>query len=222
MRKFLIISLLGVALVLPGLALARGNNYINPNEGKCNVQLPPDASPVLYRDGGNRISYNMDYDTGIVEATCHFKNSGLDLDRAWVFTADDYDFDYYCRIKIDDIPYMTLDYRVTLTPSGNVNMTCTAEMDIVSDYRLKEDVTLLQELDNGIKLYSFNYKWSDETFVGVMAQDLLIDPNHLHAVKVRDDQFYVVNYTSLGLRMVTLDQWKKSRDSVYLSPDVGG
>jgi hypothetical protein len=221
MRKFFIINLLGVALVLPGLVLAKGNNYINPNEGKCNVQLPPDASNVLYREGGNKISYNMDNDTGIVEATCHFKNSGLDLDRAWVFTADDYDFDYFCRIKIDDIPYMTLDYRVTLTPSGNVNMTCTAIM-IISDVRLKTDVTLLEELDNGIKLYSFNYKWSDETFVGVMAQDLLASPNYRGAVKVMENKFYAVDYTSLGLKMVTLDQWKKSKDSIYISPNVGG
>ena len=129
MKKLLGISLLGFALLLPGIALARGNNYINPDEGKCNVQLPPDASPVLYRDGGNRISYNMDFETGILEATCHFKNSGLDLDRAMVFTADDYNFDYRCLIKVDENYYYTSDFRVTLTPSGNVNMTCTADMN---------------------------------------------------------------------------------------------
>jgi hypothetical protein len=96
-------------------------------------------------------------------------------------------------------------------------MTCTAIM-LPSDVRLKTAVTLVEELDNGIKLYSFNYMWSDETFVGVMAQDLLTDPDYRSAVKVMDNKFYAVDYTSLGLRMVTLDQWKESPESVFLSP----
>lgn len=70
----------------------------------------------------------MDYDTGTVEATCHFKDSGLDLEKAMVFTEDDYTFEYRCLIKVNGNYYFTDDFRVTLTPSGNVNMTCKAEM----------------------------------------------------------------------------------------------
>ena len=40
-----------------------------------------------------------------------------------------------------------------------------------SDMRLKRDVALLSRLENGVGLYRYRYLWSDEVYVGVMAQE---------------------------------------------------
>jgi len=77
-----------------------------------------------------------------------------------------------------------------------------------SDYRLKRDIRLLRMGEDGLRFYSFKYLWSDETYVGVMAQDLLTDPQRRQAVKLHADGYYRVNYQSLGLRMATLADWK--------------
>jgi hypothetical protein len=78
-----------------------------------------------------------------------------------------------------------------------------------SDIRLKRDIHLLATLDNGLKIYSFKYLWSDTAYVGVMAQDLLANSAWRDAVVTMPNGFYAVNYEELGLRMVTLDQWRE-------------
>jgi len=62
-------------------------------------------------------------------------------------------------------------------------------------------------LDSGMKVYSFKYLWSDTTYVGVMAQDLLENPAWREAVITTRDGFYAVRYDMLGLRLLTLEQW---------------
>ena len=43
---------------------------------------------------------------------------------------------------------------------------------IKSDIRLKHDIVKLGALGNGIGLYRFRYTWSDQAYVGVMAQEV--------------------------------------------------
>ena len=72
-----------------------------------------------------------------------------------------------------------------------------------SDYRLKDNITLLQE--EGVEtpnIYSFNYKWDSEvTWIGVMAQELL-DTGYSDAVGMDSEGFYNVNYSKLGFPMI--------------------
>lgn len=77
-----------------------------------------------------------------------------------------------------------------------------------SDVRLKRDVRYLDTLESGIRLYAFRYLWSDTVYVGVMAQDLLAHPVFTHAVHLRPNGFFAVDYARLGLNMTTLEQWK--------------
>jgi hypothetical protein len=92
----------------------------------------------------------------------------------------------------------------------------TDDTSTVSDRRLKKDIIYLRSLDNGIRLYSFKYIWSDiETYVGVIAQDLLLSPVHSEAVTLAHGDFYVVDYTALGIRMITLSEWQKSAENIY-------
>jgi hypothetical protein len=84
-----------------------------------------------------------------------------------------------------------------------------------SDRRLKKEVVYLATLDNGIKVYSFKYLSGDDTHVGVMAQDLLDDPQYRNAVVLDADGYYKVNYHALGLRMISLSEWKQSTRNIF-------
>ncbi len=85
-----------------------------------------------------------------------------------------------------------------------------------SDIRLKRHVRFLRSLPNGLKIYSFQYLWDRQTYVGVMAQDLVRDQDFGTAVQRGADGFYRVDYSALGLRMVTLDQWSaEGLGSIY-------
>jgi hypothetical protein len=78
----------------------------------------------------------------------------------------------------------------------------------VSDRRLKRDIALLTTLTDGMRIYSFRYNWSDKVYVGVMAQDLLLNAKWRHAAALQANGFYAVNYAALGLRMATMAEWR--------------
>ena len=78
-----------------------------------------------------------------------------------------------------------------------------------SDQRLKRDITPVAVTDSGIQLYSFKYLWSDQVYVGVMAQELLNNPQWKDAVITKQNGFYAVNYSKLGFEMMTLEQYQQ-------------
>jgi hypothetical protein len=75
-----------------------------------------------------------------------------------------------------------------------------------SDIRLKADVVRVGQLDNGLPLYRFRYLWSSDTYVGVLAQEVL--PVVPYAVIVGEDGFMRVNYDMLGTRLMTWEEWQ--------------
>jgi len=77
---------------------------------------------------------------------------------------------------------------------------------LLSDVRLKRDIKRLGQLDDGLELYSFRYRWSDTVYVGVMAQD--VAQKMPSAVVAGDDGYLRVDYGKLGLQMRTLAEWK--------------
>jgi opacity protein-like surface antigen len=80
-----------------------------------------------------------------------------------------------------------------------------------SDNRLKRDVALLSRRDDGVGIYRYRYLWSDEVYVGVMAQEVArIVPD---AVACGPDGYLRVNYRRLGLRLMTWDEWEGCRGS---------
>ncbi len=83
-----------------------------------------------------------------------------------------------------------------------------------SDIRLKRNVKLVNNLENGIKIYKFKYLWSNTEYVGVMAQDILLT----HPTSVLTDKlgFYRVDYNSLGLQMVTYQEYLANPNSIHL------
>jgi hypothetical protein len=60
-------------------------------------------------------------------------------------------------------------------------------------------------LDNGIGLYRYRYRWSDQLYVGVIAQEVAgIVPD---AVMRDVDGYLRVDYVRLGLKLQTWDEW---------------
>lgn len=84
----------------------------------------------------------------------------------------------------------------------------------ISDIRLKRNVKLVNNFENGIKIYRFKYLWSNTEYVGVMAQDLLL--THPSAVLTDKLGFYRVDYNSLGLQMVTYQEYLANPNSIHL------
>lgn len=95
------------------------------------------------------------------------------------------------------------DARVRL--SAPLNQALANSVLTVSDRRLKRDVRLLTRLANGIGIYRFRYLWSDQVYVGVMAQEVArIVPQ---AVARGPYGYFRVYYGRLGLRMQTWAEW---------------
>jgi uncharacterized protein DUF3300/endosialidase-like protein len=77
-----------------------------------------------------------------------------------------------------------------------------------SDIRLKHDIVFLGYLNDGLDFYRFSYNGSKETYVGVMAQDVLrVAPG---AVTRGRDGFLRVNYEKLGLQFQDYRHWLSS------------
>jgi len=82
-----------------------------------------------------------------------------------------------------------------------------------SDIRLKRDIVEMTRLDNGIGLYRYRYIWSDQLYVGVMAQEVAeIVPD---AVARDADGYLRVDYVRLGLNLQTWDEWMGSTRLVH-------
>jgi hypothetical protein len=80
-----------------------------------------------------------------------------------------------------------------------------------SDARLKEDIFPLKRLGNGLGLYRFRYKWSNQQYVGVMAQE--VAETNPDAVVSGSDGYLRVDYGRLGLRMMTWDEWVEKQQT---------
>jgi hypothetical protein len=74
-----------------------------------------------------------------------------------------------------------------------------------SDIALKHDIVLLGHLSNGIGFYRFSYNGSDQTYVGVIAQEVqAVAPN---AVTRGQDGYLRVFYDKIGVKFQTYRQW---------------
>jgi hypothetical protein len=89
---------------------------------------------------------------------------------------------------------------------AGINVTWYPESSVTfSDVRLKRDIVALGQLDNGLTLYRYRYLWSEQLFVGVMAQEVAeLVPD---AVTLRPEGYLAVDYAQLGLRLQTWDEW---------------
>ena len=74
-----------------------------------------------------------------------------------------------------------------------------SDESVLSDRRLKSNISVIGSTVFGLPLYRFSYLGSNEMFTGVMAQDVLgVMPQ---AVTRDATGFYRVNYGMLGIEM---------------------
>lgn len=112
-----------------------------------------------------------------------------------------------------------VDQSANAANAAKASAAANAADGIPSDLRLKRDVHRRLTLPNGMKIYSFKYRWSDQTYLGVMAQDLLARPAWRGAVVTRPDGYYAVNYAKLGLKMATWQEWQsKGISAIQATP----
>jgi hypothetical protein len=64
-----------------------------------------------------------------------------------------------------------------------------------SDVRLKKDINYLFTMNNGVPIYTFKYKWSDDVSIGTMAQD--IEDMIPEAVLTNSNGYKMVNYSKV-------------------------
>ena len=73
-----------------------------------------------------------------------------------------------------------------------------------SDIRLKDNVRFLRRVGS-YNFYSFSYLNNPTKYVGVMAQEII--NQNPEAITVDKNGNYLVNYSMLGIKMYTLDEW---------------
>lgn len=74
---------------------------------------------------------------------------------------------------------------------------------LLSDSRLKTDITQVGTAANGLPLYHFRYKGLPTVYQGVMAQDVL--KHTPDAVVTMPGGYYAVKYDMLGLEMTAVN-----------------
>lgn len=80
-----------------------------------------------------------------------------------------------------------------------------------SDERLKRDIRKIGQLSRDIGIYRFRYAWSDQVYVGVLAQEVQkVRPD---AVVEGEDGYLKVFYDRLDLEFRTLEQWEAVTES---------
>jgi len=76
-----------------------------------------------------------------------------------------------------------------------------AAIPMMSDIRLKENITHTGTSESGIPIYTFNYKNDNQLWSGTMAQDL-INLGRENAVTTMDNGYYGVYYDMIDVDMV--------------------
>lgn len=83
--------------------------------------------------------------------------------------------------------------------NGNNN---NGDVGVISDSRMKENITRIGTTAHGLPFYSFSYARKLEVYAGVMAQDVL---GFMPEAVIPDPAgYYRVNYAKLGLRMLRM------------------
>ena len=115
-------------------------------------------------------------------------------------------------MEVTSVLLLPVQDNITLEPTyewkmGVAGTTTTTTTVAASDRRLKRDIERIGQTADGLALYRFRYLWSDEVFVGVMAQDvLLVQPQ---AVIVCENGYMQVDYAMLGIQMLRWEQWRR-------------
>lgn len=194
MRKlFFSVAGLGLLAVNPALADPAAMVGISFNIGGTEVISPGITAKIISSDKEDKPVGAL----GVSFFPLAENKFGVDLSAG-------YNFDERTAL----IGYDLLNQRFQAS-GGWVNTADKEKVLRPSDMRFKRSIRLVGETQTGIKLYAYQYIWSEAFFVGVMAQDLLADPAWAGAVHRNEAGYFLVDYSALGLRMARLEEWEQ-------------
>ncbi len=93
--------------------------------------------------------------------------------------------------------------------SQNRLETSLVKLTELSERRIKRNIEKLTTLENGLNLYKYQYKSEPTIYVGLLADDLVKNKTHQHAVVHMWDGYYAINYEKLGIQQVTYETYQK-------------
>ena len=141
------------------------------------------------------------------EGTATVKQMGLDgsakhtwkLNQCWPTELGEIPLDW----SSDAIEEYTVGFAYDYWSHGAAVATGTQK----SDYRLKDNIVLLQKATSILpNIYMFKYKWDKfSNYIGVMAQELL-DTGYKNAVHKNSEGYYSVDYSRLGFPMMKISK----------------
>ncbi len=96
--------------------------------------------------------------------------------------------------------------RVSDTLENNENISK------IRDYEenIKHKFNKLLTLENGLNIYSFQYKSEPTIYVGFLAHDLAQNEKFKQFVIHMGDGHYAIDYEKLGFQPITLATWQKA------------
>jgi len=116
--------------------------------------------------------------------------------------------DFYTCMQLAQTQEQQDNLNKTMAVSTGIGLAGMA-VGMLSDARAKRDIIPVADLPNGIHLYRFRYKNSDQQYVGVIAQQVAtIVPD---AVTEGADGYLRVNYARIGAPFMTWEQWHAAR-----------
>jgi hypothetical protein len=118
--------------------------------------------------------------------------------------------DFNTCIALEQQQAVTSDFRRQYFKGAGIGLAGigTAVMLSGSDERLKQDITRVGQLPNGLSLYRFHYVGSSQLYVGVLAQEVA---RVVPTAVFQDPYGYLfVNYSALGTNMATWEDWQRT------------
>ena len=79
-----------------------------------------------------------------------------------------------------------------------------------SEEQIKRNIKLIATLENGLNVYSFQYKSEPTIYVGFLAHDLAQYSKFKHHVIHMGEGHYAIHYEKLGFQTITLKSWQQS------------
>ena len=125
MKKIYLLSLLlvGALMVIPIIANAQGNGAVVIKDTSCTV-LGPNLPALITFEVYDTVKVITPSKNCNVNVSCHG-----DLPDGWTPPTNALVLDYnstgwVCEVNFDGVLYSTTQWHETITPSGNVSLTC--------------------------------------------------------------------------------------------------
>ncbi len=79
-----------------------------------------------------------------------------------------------------------------------------------AEEKIKRNIKKIDTLENGLNIYSFQYKSEPTIYVGFLAHDIAQHGKYKHLVIKMSEGVYAIHYEKLGFQPITLETWQQA------------